>query len=111
MTNVREWLDSFGLGQCSDTFEKNAIEALQLPELDHEVLLAVGVKAAGHRMKILKAAAELASQSAHAEAGDTASAAPSTAVTSTGEAERHSGRLSGAAVGYRDAPCTVRQFR
>jgi hypothetical protein len=32
------------------------------------VLSAVGVKAAGHRMKILKAAAELAAQSVYVEA-------------------------------------------
>jgi class 3 adenylate cyclase len=59
MSDVSEWLDALGLGQYADTFEENAIERDHLPDLDHEVLQAIGVSAAGHRMTILKAAAAL----------------------------------------------------
>ena len=59
MSDVRDWLNSLGLGQYADAFEDNAVELSQLVDLDHEVLLAIGVAAAGHRMRILKAAAGL----------------------------------------------------
>jgi class 3 adenylate cyclase len=59
MSDVRQWLDSLGLGQYADTFEENAIERVHLPDLDHEVLQAMGMSAAGHRMTILKAVAAL----------------------------------------------------
>ena len=59
MTDIRQWLDAIGLGQYGDAFEENAIEREQLPDLDHEVLQAIGVKAAGHRIKILKTAANI----------------------------------------------------
>ena len=87
MKDVRNWLESLGLGQYGDVFDKNAIEPAQLPDLDHEVLQAIGVKAAGHRVKILKAAAQLAS-SAHVERQQEDSASRSTSQDGSGEAER-----------------------
>jgi class 3 adenylate cyclase len=63
MISVRDWLHELGLGQYADAFDENAIEAAQLPDLDHQVLQAMGVNAAGHRMKILKAALDLESRS------------------------------------------------
>jgi predicted ATPase/class 3 adenylate cyclase len=57
MTDVRQWLESIGLDQYADEFEENAIELDHLPDLDHDVLNALGVKAIGHRITILKAIA------------------------------------------------------
>jgi hypothetical protein len=38
MTHVGEWLNSIGLGQYSEAFEKNAIGWEVLSHLDHDVL-------------------------------------------------------------------------
>ena len=53
---VTKWLEGLGLGQYAETFEDNAIDWDVLVELDHEVLKDIGVTAAGHRLRILKAA-------------------------------------------------------
>jgi predicted ATPase/class 3 adenylate cyclase len=90
MTDVREWLDSLGLGQFGDAFAENAIDWELLPELNHELLEAIGISAVGHRMRILKAAANLAPQQIESELRDaapSASQAPSLPMPS-GEAER-----------------------
>jgi class 3 adenylate cyclase len=50
---------SLRFGQCTDTFEENAIEWDQLHELDHDILKEIGVKVAGHRMRILAATKDL----------------------------------------------------
>ena len=55
MTSVRQWLDSLGLGQYADAFERNDIDAEMLAELDQELLQQIGVASVGHRVKILKA--------------------------------------------------------
>lgn len=59
MRDVRDWLDSIGLGQYADSFEENAVDWTVLPHLDHEVLKDMGVHAAGHRVRIVKAAEAL----------------------------------------------------
>jgi len=56
MRDVGQWLDALDRGQYTDAFEENAIDADVLGELDHDVLKDVGVVAAGHRLRILKAA-------------------------------------------------------
>ncbi|MEM7404862.1 MAG: adenylate/guanylate cyclase domain-containing protein [Pseudomonadota bacterium] len=58
MSAVRSWLNSLQLGQYADVFEENAIELSHLEDLDHEILREMGVKAAGHRITLLKAAAK-----------------------------------------------------
>jgi class 3 adenylate cyclase/tetratricopeptide (TPR) repeat protein len=58
MTTIRQWLDSLGLAQYAEAFEKNDIYLELLPELNDEFLQAVGVTSVGHRMKILKAVRE-----------------------------------------------------
>jgi hypothetical protein len=55
MSDVRRWLDSLGFDQYADLFEENAVDWATLPELDHDLLKEVGVKAVGHRVAILKA--------------------------------------------------------
>ena len=89
MTDIRQWLDSLGLSQYADAFEENAIESEHLPDLDHEVLQSLGITAAGHRMTILKAAANV-EVDINATATQQAEASPSTAPQSPpiGEAER-----------------------
>ena len=57
--NVTKWLEGLGLGQYADAFVENAVMLDQLPDLNHEVLQSIGVNAAGHRMKILKATVKL----------------------------------------------------
>jgi class 3 adenylate cyclase/tetratricopeptide (TPR) repeat protein len=59
MPEVRQWLGSLGLARYADAFDENAIGWEVLPELDHDVLKDVGVRAAGDRVRILKAAAAL----------------------------------------------------
>jgi class 3 adenylate cyclase len=59
MPEVRQWLGSLGLARYADAFDENAIGWEVLPELDHDVLKDVGVRAAGDRVRILKAVAAL----------------------------------------------------
>ena len=57
--DVTMWLEKLGLGQYAGVFVDNDIERNHLPDLDHVVLQAIGVKSAGNRMTILKAAAAI----------------------------------------------------
>jgi class 3 adenylate cyclase len=59
VNDVTEWLAALGLEQHAQTFAENDINFDLLASLDHEVLQAIGIKSAGHRMTILKAAAAL----------------------------------------------------
>jgi hypothetical protein len=52
---VSEWLKGLGLGQYSTMFQENAIDWELLPDLDLQTLKDIGVDAAGHRLRILKA--------------------------------------------------------
>ena len=96
MTDVRTWLDRLGLGQFGDAFAENAIDWELLAELNHELLEAIGVSAVGHRMRILKAAANLLGAAtdsqlpeAAAQASQTSpSPSPSSLSMPAGEAER-----------------------
>ena len=84
--NVTDWLEQLGLAQYAEAFEENAIELAHLPNLDHEVLLSIGVRAAGHRMTILGAAATLGLDPGE---GPTSEKKPPASVTEiSGEAER-----------------------
>jgi hypothetical protein len=56
MSNVRQWLNSLGLGHYADAFEANAIDNDIPGELDHDVLKEIGVAVTGDRLRILKAA-------------------------------------------------------
>lgn len=59
MSEVREWLFSLGLAHYADAFDENAIGWDVLPDLDHDILKDIGVRAAGDRVRILKATASL----------------------------------------------------
>lgn len=88
MANIRQWLDSLGLGQYGDAFEENAIEPQHLPDLDHELLKAIGVEAVGHRMTLLKAAAQIQGELDSTRSSTSGATTPSSQPTVTAEAER-----------------------
>jgi class 3 adenylate cyclase/tetratricopeptide (TPR) repeat protein len=67
---VTNWLEQIGLGQHAEAFFENAIAWEHLPELDHEMLLAIGVKAVGHRITILKAVEGLSEEQSDASFQD-----------------------------------------
>lgn len=86
MPEVRQWLGSLGLARYADAFDENAIGWELLPDLDHDVLKDVGVRAAGDRVRILKAATAL---KVGIEPTGLTSPAPATERSSAaGEAER-----------------------
>jgi class 3 adenylate cyclase/tetratricopeptide (TPR) repeat protein len=87
MTDVRQWLESVGLSQYADEFEENAIELDHLPDLDHDVLNALGVKAIGHRITILKAIARAGVDSDTPQALESDSISPATDQTPDKNAE------------------------
>ena len=74
--SVTKWLEQLGLGQYAEAFEENAIGLEHLAELDHETLKEIGVRAVGHRMTILKAAANPEIQVANGAAREAEAAPP-----------------------------------
>jgi class 3 adenylate cyclase len=83
---VTKWLEQLGLGQYAEAFEKNAVGLEHLPDLDHETLKELGIHAVGHRMTVLKAAAQPKDQMGSAAIRETDSAPP--IPSSSPEAER-----------------------
>lgn len=83
---VTRWLDKLGLGQHAEAFERNAIGLEHLPDLDHEILKEIDILAAGHRITILKAVAELTGPESSATPNDSIAAVP--AKITTVDAER-----------------------
>ena len=84
MSDIRQWLDQHGLSKYAEVFAENDVDLVVLPHLTEEHLEKLGVSL-GHRVKMLKAIEELATQAAtQAESAEAArhQAAPS------GEAER-----------------------
>ncbi len=61
MRNVGRWLDGLGLGQYTAAFAKEDIDWDVLAELDEPDLEKLGLSL-GHRKKLLKAIADLASE-------------------------------------------------
>ena len=53
--NIKEWLDSLGMGRYLESFTENEIDRNVLPTLTNEDLKDLGVKIVGHRRKILNA--------------------------------------------------------
>lgn len=56
---VTEWRGELGLAEYGEAFEDNAIDWELLPDVDQDTLKDIGVSAAGHRLRILKAIAAL----------------------------------------------------
>ena len=82
MADISDWLESIGLGQYTDAFEKNAIGWDVLSHLDHGVLKDVGVYAAGDRVRILYAIKSLRAR------GGNVGPAPATHASSAGAERR-----------------------
>ena len=59
--NIAVWLRSLGLGKYEAAFRENEIDEAVLPSLTHETLKELGVRAVGHRLKLLEAIAALRS--------------------------------------------------
>jgi class 3 adenylate cyclase/predicted ATPase len=74
MSEIRNWLDSIGLGQYANTFETNDIDTDLLRQVDDQTLKDIGIASAGHRLRIRNAIAKLGPTAA-AEA-NLSSAAP-----------------------------------
>jgi len=64
MNEVRTWLEGIGLAQYADAFEANEIDMGLLKQVDDQMLKDIGVAAAGHRLRLRNAIAELAQLSA-----------------------------------------------
>jgi class 3 adenylate cyclase len=60
MSEIRNWLESIGLGEYGDAFEANKIELDLLKQVDDQILKDIGVSAAGDRLRIRNAIAKLA---------------------------------------------------
>ena len=56
---ITRWLEELGLAQYADAFKENAIDWELLPDVDQDTLKDIGVKAAGHRLRLIKAIAAL----------------------------------------------------
>jgi len=59
MSEIREWLETIGLGQYGDAFEANKIDLDLLGQVDDQMLKDIGVASAGHRLRIRNASAKL----------------------------------------------------
>ncbi len=59
MTEVRQWLESLGLGQYASAFEEHAVDPEMLSRLTADDLKEIGVQALGHRKRLLDAAAAI----------------------------------------------------
>ena len=57
MVDVAQWLADLGLSQYSDAFEEHAIDGDILEKLNDDDLKELGVKALGHRKRLLEAIA------------------------------------------------------
>ena len=63
MSNLRAWLESFGLGKYAAVFAEQEVDFEVLPELNDQHLQELGIPL-GHRIKLLKAIADLSAEDA-----------------------------------------------
>ncbi len=76
--DVRDWLESLGLGDYAKAFAANDVDAALLPSLTAEDLRDLGVTSVGHRRRLLDAIAALNAPVMSASAQAQAQAPPST---------------------------------
>ncbi len=109
MTTVRGWLETLGLAEYGDAFEKNDIDMDLLPQVDDQMLKDVGVASGGHRLRIRNAIAKLSTASRTA-ADDGSGASPARA---TGSAEHRQlcalGQIDGGQEEYTAALAAARR--
>ena len=83
------WLRSLGLGRYEAAFRENEIDETVLPSLTEEHLKQLGIKALGHRVKLLDAIAALRSDaSGKTPSVDAATASSTTSPRPEDRAER-----------------------
>jgi class 3 adenylate cyclase/tetratricopeptide (TPR) repeat protein len=59
MSEIRNWLETIGLGQYADAFDANEIGMDLLGQVDDQMLKDIGVSIGGHRLRIRNAIAKL----------------------------------------------------
>ncbi len=64
MVDVAQWLADLGLSQYSDAFEEHAIDGDILKKLNNDDLKELGIKALGHRKRLLEAIAAFSATNA-----------------------------------------------
>ena len=79
---VSAWLEDLGLGQYAATFEENDIDWELINDINQETLKDIGIKSAGHRLKILKAVGNLHSDQVVAASTASKPTSPSSTIDS-----------------------------
>ena len=69
MKSIREWLESLGLGEYADAFEREKVTLDDLPELSDSELKDLGLPL-GPRKRILRAAGDLRAEQKSSRPGD-----------------------------------------
>ena len=86
MADVEHWLDDLGLGQYAGAFAENFVDFETLPQLTTEDLEDLGVKAIGHRRKLLSAIESLRNDTAdNTSAAESKLASPPSAIPTDAE--------------------------
>jgi class 3 adenylate cyclase/predicted ATPase len=88
MQQIADWLQKLGLGQYAQRFAENDISFSILPDLTDQHLEKIGVASLGHRLRLLRAIAELTGREKEAPkpAGPTTAAIAAPTVTTSAEA-------------------------
>ncbi|KPK34452.1 MAG: hypothetical protein AMJ66_03700 [Betaproteobacteria bacterium SG8_40] len=60
MSDIQQWLDRLGLAQYAEAFETNDLDMSLLPDVSDQILKDIGVKSAGHRLRLKNAISSLA---------------------------------------------------
>jgi hypothetical protein len=63
MSEIRNWVESTGLGQYREAFEVNDIDMELLKQVDDQTPKDIGIASAGHRLRLQNAIAKLATAS------------------------------------------------
>ena len=88
MESILEWLNSLGLDQYGGAFAENDIDPDLLADLDDQALKDIGVTSVGHRVKLLKAIAELSAGSSRVRRQDRSDIEPAARPRESVEGER-----------------------
>ena len=89
MQQVADWLEKLGLGQYAKRFAENAISFSVLPDLTDQHLKEIGVSL-GHRLRLLRAIAELTSGEKEAASRPIWASAPGCRHKAAGQGKRNS---------------------
>ena len=82
--DVRDWLESLGIGEYADAFEENYIDGQVIALLTADDLKVIGIAAVGHRRRLLEAITNLAQE-------DRANKPPANVFNDTSSITQHDG--------------------